>query len=134
DNALRAPRGRYHHHPRRRRNPESRKVPGAERRGAYSAVQNNGEASGTGNVAEARSHSLPHSPCTPCSPRGGGSTNAVNPRKGKPMSSYEKIVTLFDTAAHAEAAKSNLAHAGFSTDEMSIVSGRELPKSLDALR
>jgi uncharacterized protein (TIGR02271 family) len=50
------------------------------------------------------------------------------------MSSYEKIVTLFDTAAHAEAAKSNLAHAGFSTDEMSIVSGRELPKSLDALR
>jgi uncharacterized protein (TIGR02271 family) len=50
------------------------------------------------------------------------------------MSSYEKIVTLFDTAAHAEAAKANLAHAGFSTDEMSIVGGGELPKSLDALR
>jgi uncharacterized protein (TIGR02271 family) len=50
------------------------------------------------------------------------------------MSSYEKIVTLFDTAAHAEAAKSNLAHAGFSTDEMSIVSGQQLPKSMEALR
>ncbi len=40
---------------------------------------------------------------------------------------YEKIVTLFDTAQHAEAARSNLAKAGFSTDEMSIVSGSELP-------
>lgn len=50
------------------------------------------------------------------------------------MSSYEKIVTLFDTAAHAEAAKANLAHAGFSTNDMSVVSGQDLPKSLDALR
>src|ERR1700743_465125 len=48
--------------------------------------------------------------------------------------SYEKIVTLFDTAQHAEAAKSNLAKAGFSTDDMSIVSGAELPKSGNALR
>jgi hypothetical protein len=48
--------------------------------------------------------------------------------------SYEKIVTLFDTAQHAEAAKSNLAKAGFSTDDMSIVSGSELPKSGNALR
>jgi uncharacterized protein (TIGR02271 family) len=48
--------------------------------------------------------------------------------------SYEKIVTLFDTAAHAEAAKTNLAHAGFSTDEVSIVSGQELPRSANALR
>jgi stress response protein YsnF len=50
------------------------------------------------------------------------------------MSSYEKIVTLFDTVDHAEAAKANLAHAGLLTDDMSIVSGRELPKSLNALR
>jgi uncharacterized protein (TIGR02271 family) len=50
------------------------------------------------------------------------------------MSSYEKIVTLFDTAAHAEAAKANLSHAGFSTNDMSVVSGQDLPKSLDALR
>jgi uncharacterized protein (TIGR02271 family) len=48
--------------------------------------------------------------------------------------SYEKIVTLYDTAQHAEAAKSNLAKAGFSTDNMSIVSGTELPKSGNALR
>jgi uncharacterized protein (TIGR02271 family) len=49
-------------------------------------------------------------------------------------SAYEKIVTLFDTAQHAEAAKSNLAKAGFSTDDMSIVSSSELPKSGNALR
>ena len=48
--------------------------------------------------------------------------------------SYEKIVTLYDTAQHAEAARSNLAKAGFSTDDMSIVSGSELPKSGTALR
>src|SRR3984957_2378095 len=48
--------------------------------------------------------------------------------------SYEKIVTLFDTAQHAEAAKSNLAKAGFSTDDMSVVSAAELPKSGSALR
>jgi uncharacterized protein (TIGR02271 family) len=47
---------------------------------------------------------------------------------------YEKIVTLFDTAQHAEAAKSNLAKAGFSTDDLSIVSAAELPKSGAALR
>jgi uncharacterized protein (TIGR02271 family) len=50
------------------------------------------------------------------------------------MSNYEKVVTLFDTAAHAEAAKTNLAHAGFSSDDMSIVGGQDLPKSLNALR
>ena len=48
--------------------------------------------------------------------------------------SYEKIVTLFDTAQHAEAAKSNLAKAGFSTDDMSVVSAAGLPKSGAALR
>jgi uncharacterized protein (TIGR02271 family) len=48
--------------------------------------------------------------------------------------SHEKIVTLFDTAEHAEAAKSNLAKAGFSTDDMSVVSAAQLPKSGSALR
>jgi uncharacterized protein (TIGR02271 family) len=50
------------------------------------------------------------------------------------MSSYEKVVTLFDTAEHARAASQNLQHAGFSADEISIVSGAELPKSDSALR
>jgi stress response protein YsnF len=50
------------------------------------------------------------------------------------MSSYEKIVTLFDTAEHAQAAKANLQHAGFSGDDISVVSGQELPKSASALR
>jgi uncharacterized protein (TIGR02271 family) len=50
------------------------------------------------------------------------------------MSNYEKIVTLFDTSAHAEAAKTNLAHAGFPTGEMSVVGGKDLPRSMDALR
>ncbi len=48
--------------------------------------------------------------------------------------SYEKIVTLFDTAAHAEAAKLNLEKAGFSDSDMSVVSASELPKSGSALR
>jgi uncharacterized protein (TIGR02271 family) len=48
--------------------------------------------------------------------------------------SYEKIVTLFDTAEHAEVAKSNLAKAGFSTSDMSMVSTDGLPKSAAALR
>jgi uncharacterized protein (TIGR02271 family) len=47
---------------------------------------------------------------------------------------YEKIVTLFDTADHAAAAKNNLVKAGFSSDEISIVSSTELPKSAIALR
>ncbi|HTZ59857.1 MAG TPA: YsnF/AvaK domain-containing protein [Acidobacteriaceae bacterium] len=50
------------------------------------------------------------------------------------MSSYEKVVTLFDTAEHAQAAAQNLQHAGFSSDDISIVSGAELPKSATALR
>jgi uncharacterized protein (TIGR02271 family) len=50
------------------------------------------------------------------------------------MSSYEKVVTLFDTAQHAQAAAQNLQHAGFSSDDISIVSGAELPKSASALR
>jgi uncharacterized protein (TIGR02271 family) len=50
------------------------------------------------------------------------------------MSNYEKIVTLFDTADHAQAAKTNLQHAGFSGDEISIVSSKDLPRSTTALR
>jgi uncharacterized protein (TIGR02271 family) len=50
------------------------------------------------------------------------------------MSAYEKVVTLFDTADHAQAAKANLQHAGFDADNISIVSGQELPRSANALR
>ncbi len=50
------------------------------------------------------------------------------------MSAYEKIVTLFDTVQHAEAAEKNLQHAGFSDRDISIISGDELPRSGDALR
>jgi hypothetical protein len=41
--------------------------------------------------------------------------------------SYEKIVTLFDTCEHAEAARRNLEKAGFSTNDISIVSKAGLP-------
>jgi uncharacterized protein (TIGR02271 family) len=48
--------------------------------------------------------------------------------------SYEKIVTLFDTAQHAQVAKANLAKAGFDTQDMSAVSAAELPKAGTLLR
>jgi len=48
--------------------------------------------------------------------------------------SYEKMVALFDTTEHANAAKNNLVRAGFSPDEISVVSNYELPKSVEALR
>jgi uncharacterized protein (TIGR02271 family) len=50
------------------------------------------------------------------------------------MSVYEKIVTLFDTSEHAEAAKANLRHAGFFENDISTVSSSSLPKSAAALR
>jgi uncharacterized protein (TIGR02271 family) len=50
------------------------------------------------------------------------------------MSNYEKVVTLFDTAEHARAASQNLQHAGFSQNDISVVSGSELPKGGSALR
>ena len=50
------------------------------------------------------------------------------------MSAYQKIVTLFDTADHAEAAKSNLRHAGFAETDISILSGSALPKGTATLR
>ena len=48
--------------------------------------------------------------------------------------SYEKVVTLFDTAEHAEAARRNLESAGFSTSDISIVGKLGLPGDVSALR
>jgi len=50
------------------------------------------------------------------------------------MATYEKIVALFDTRPHAEAAKTNLMHAGFNEYNMSIVTSDALPKSATAVR
>jgi stress response protein YsnF len=46
---------------------------------------------------------------------------------------YEKIVTLYDTAQHADAAKRNLESAGFSSDEMSIINTETLARAGDKL-
>jgi uncharacterized protein (TIGR02271 family) len=48
--------------------------------------------------------------------------------------SYEKVVTLFDSAGHAEAAKRNLEKAGFSANEISIVGKQGLLGSGETLR
>jgi uncharacterized protein (TIGR02271 family) len=48
--------------------------------------------------------------------------------------SYEKVVTLFDTAEHAESARRNLEHAGFSADDISIVGKKGLADNVIALR
>jgi hypothetical protein len=48
--------------------------------------------------------------------------------------SYEKIVTLFDTAQHAEAAKHNLESAGFSPGEISTINNTTLALAGDKLR
>ncbi|WWO97401.1 MAG: YsnF/AvaK domain-containing protein [Candidatus Dasytiphilus stammeri] len=40
--------------------------------------------------------------------------------------SYEKIVTLFDNAEHAESAKNNLLQAGFSIDDISLIDDNQL--------
>jgi uncharacterized protein (TIGR02271 family) len=47
---------------------------------------------------------------------------------------YEKIVSLFDTAEHAEAARKNLEVAGFPSSEISVVSNKTLAASGEALR
>lgn len=47
---------------------------------------------------------------------------------------YEKIVTLFDTAQHAEAAKHNLESAGFSSSEISTINNTTLALAGDKLR
>ena len=47
---------------------------------------------------------------------------------------YEKIVTLFDTPEHAEAARRNLESAGFPASEISVVSKKGLPSAGESLR
>jgi uncharacterized protein (TIGR02271 family) len=47
---------------------------------------------------------------------------------------YEKIVTLFDTTDHAEAARKNLESAGFPGSEISVVSNKTLTAAGQALR
>lgn len=48
--------------------------------------------------------------------------------------SYEKIVTLFDTADHADTARRNLEKAGFSASDISIVGKHALAGDVMALR
>lgn len=47
---------------------------------------------------------------------------------------YEKIVTLFDTAQHAEVARHNLESAGFSPSEISSITSKTLALAGDRLR
>jgi stress response protein YsnF len=47
---------------------------------------------------------------------------------------YEKIVTLYDTADHAEAARRNLESAGFPTSEISIINSKSLGLAGERLR
>jgi uncharacterized protein (TIGR02271 family) len=46
---------------------------------------------------------------------------------------YEKIVTLYDTALHADAAKRNLESAGFSPSEISLITNKTLALAGDKL-
>jgi hypothetical protein len=48
--------------------------------------------------------------------------------------SYEKIVTLYDTAEHAEAARRNLEAAGFSPSEISMATKKTLTAAGGRLR
>ena len=47
---------------------------------------------------------------------------------------YEKIVTLYDTAEHAEAAKRSLESAGFPSSEISMINSKTLSLAGDKLR
>jgi uncharacterized protein (TIGR02271 family) len=47
---------------------------------------------------------------------------------------YEKIVTLYDTADHAEAARHNLEAAGFAPSEISMINNQTLANAHDNLR
>ncbi|MGA7240232.1 MAG: hypothetical protein WBY44_31400, partial [Bryobacteraceae bacterium] len=47
---------------------------------------------------------------------------------------YEKIVTLYDTAEHAEAARRNLEAAGFPPSDISSISNKTLSMPGDKLR
>ena len=46
---------------------------------------------------------------------------------------YEKIVTLYDTAEHAEAARRDLEGAGFAPGEISMISSKTLGLAGDRL-
>jgi stress response protein YsnF len=47
---------------------------------------------------------------------------------------YEKIVTLYDTADHAEAARRNLVAAGFPPSEISVINSKTLGLTTEKLR
>ena len=47
---------------------------------------------------------------------------------------YEKIVTLYDTAEHAEAARRNLEAAGFAPSEISLLTNKILTTAREKLR
>jgi hypothetical protein len=47
---------------------------------------------------------------------------------------YEKIVTLYDTAEHADAARRNLESAGFPSSEISTINSKTLALAGDRLR
>ena len=47
---------------------------------------------------------------------------------------YEKIVTLYDNAEHAEAARRNLVAAGFPASEISMINNKTLALAGDKLR
>src|SRR5262245_34819890 len=47
---------------------------------------------------------------------------------------YEKIVTLYDTEGHAEAARRNLEAAGFAPSEISMINSKTLALAGDELR
>src|SRR5215831_17840674 len=47
---------------------------------------------------------------------------------------YEKIVTLYDTAQHADAARRNLESAGFSPGEISVIDTNTISAAGDKLR
>jgi stress response protein YsnF len=77
---------------------------------------------------------ISRNPLKPTASKDGAVQTSSQPERKPTMSAYEKIVTLFDTAEHAQVASTNLQHAGFDANEISIVSGDELPKSATALR
>jgi uncharacterized protein (TIGR02271 family) len=52
----------------------------------------------------------------------------------EPIMAQEKIVTLFDSAIQAEAAKRNLVKAGFSDRDISLISGERLQQEGQSIR
>jgi uncharacterized protein (TIGR02271 family) len=56
------------------------------------------------------------------------------PKQEELAMNYEKIVTLYDTADHAEAARRNLEAAGFAPSEISMINNQTLLNARDNLR